>query len=153
MKKGFSLVEVIIAMIFFALVLLGFLNVASSANRQSMDAYYEFTAMQAALEPLEIFRAAGFDLVAEYAKHPLPEYPLGWNELRDRPGAAMQHPIEWEMFQREIVIDPPQPLPTTPNRRSVRIRVRVQPRQASRAAAWLSRDGVTVESLIVELPR
>jgi len=153
MKRGFSLVEVMIAMIFFALVLLGFLGVASSANRQSMDAYYEFTAMQAAVEPLEIFRAAGFELVNEYGKHPLPEYPLGWSDLRDLPGAAVQHPIEWGMFQREITIDPPQPLPTADNRRAIRVRVRVMPRQASRAATWLTRDGVAVESLIVELPR
>ncbi|HOT27292.1 MAG TPA: hypothetical protein PLU72_03815 [Candidatus Ozemobacteraceae bacterium] len=152
-RRGFNLVEVIIAMIFFALVLVGFLSVASTANRQSMDTYYEFAAMQAALEPLEIFRAAGFDLVANYAAHPLAEFPPGWNDLRDEPNSAIRHPLEWQMFRREITVDPPQSLPGGNGRRAVRIRIRVEPKQASRAAAWLSRGGVAVEGLIVELPK
>lgn len=151
---GFTLVEVVIALAFMGLALLGFLLVASSANRQSMDAYYEFSAMQAALEPLEVFRACGFELMENYAAHPLAEFPPGWSALKDKTGSAVQHPIEWEMFQREIVVDPPIPLPTGGSRRAIKVRVRVQPIQASRAASWFTRPGgVAVESLIVELPR
>ncbi len=152
--RAFTLVEVVIALAFMGLALLGFLLVASSANRQSMDAYYEFAALQAALEPIEVFRACGFELLENYASHPLDEYPTGWHALKDKPGSALQHPIEWEMFQREITIDPPVRLPTAGNRRAIRVRVRVQPIQESRAASWLTRPGgVAVESLVVELPR
>ncbi len=153
-SAAFTLIEIVIALAFMALALLGFLVVASSANRQSMDAYYEFAALQAALEPIEVFRACGFELMESYVSHPLEEYPPGLHELKDKPGSAVQHPVEWEMFQREITVEPPVQLPSAGNRRAVRVRVRVQPIESTRAAGWLTRPGgVAVESLIVELPR
>ena len=60
-SRGFSLIELLLAMIFLSLVMLSIMWLNSSSSRSSMDAYYEFMAIQLALEPIEVFRTFGYD--------------------------------------------------------------------------------------------
>lgn len=150
-RRGFSMTELLIAILFLSLVLAGLLSLSSMSNRQTMDAYYEFLALQLALEPIEVFRALGYHRLKEYSAQPFDMYPLGLNEVRDAHGGGIVHPVEASSFMRDISLE------MLDNRdnplvNGIKVTVRVIPKVRSRIAAWLI-QGVTVEALVMERPQ
>lgn len=147
-RRGFNLIELLMAMLFLSFVMMGVLYLNSSSNRSSMDAYFEFMATQLALEPIEIFRTFGYDWMKSYATHQLDDYPIGESEIKNR---SIRHPAESTLFLREIILVPIDGTSEIPN--AMRVKVRVYPKGQSRARAWLLRQDVAMESLIFERPK
>ena len=146
--RGVSLIEVLVAVLFLGVLTASVSGIISQARRQSMDAYFEFSALQVALEPIEILRSFGYRFLESYESHPLPGYPLGWSDVRNGP-TGVQRPVECESFSRqitkELVTDPSGTGP-----KAIRLTVTVVPQAMSRLAVFLSRKSVTVEALVVE---
>lgn len=151
-RRAFTLIEVLVGMLFLSLALLGLLTLNSSSNRGTMDAYYEFMALSLAQEPIEIFRGFGYhwlcDLEARRIAAP-PEYPLEWSEIHDQTFSEVSYPSEACLFQRHIGLTPVE----KGGVKAIRVKVRVGPRAQTRAMAWLSRTEVALEALILEGPR
>ncbi|RCK79322.1 MAG: hypothetical protein OZSIB_0193 [Candidatus Ozemobacter sibiricus] len=146
-RGGFTLVEVLISMMILSLVLLGALVMVSRSRVGAMDAWFEFLAVQLALEPIEVFRGFGATWVKDYRAHPLPEFPLGVTAIEPRRG-ALHWPADATLFEREITLTPvEEPVP------GVLVEVRVRPRGATRAQVWLRREEVVMSALLVEQPR
>ena len=151
-KRGFSLVEILMAMIFLGSAILGLVMVNSSSNRGAMDAYYEFMAYSLAQEAVEIYRGLGF-AYAEDVYHgrisSTDACKVGDTTIRECPFPDVAHPVETGMFQRSVALDPVE----VDGIRAYRITVRIFPRNRSKVDTWLSRDAVVLESLIVEQPQ
>ena len=135
-KRGFTLVEILIAAAVLAIGVLPLLLVNRSSNKLTMDAYYEFLATQLANEPIEVFRAVGYPTCAT-----LPGYPVGRVETIDNLDG--RYPPEATMFEREITLDPsPAPL--------CHVTVRVFPRAGSGAHAWIrqGKEAIIIRGVI-----
>lgn len=153
-RQGFSLIELLLGMLFLSVVLLGIIWLNSSSNRSSMDAYYEFMATELALEPLEVFRSFGYEWVKQYPGNVMNSYPLHDFEDITSPlnGSGFQYPAEASLFQRKITLQELRGTGATPN--AMRVRVEVIPKGDGRASAWLLRkEPIRMETLIVERPR
>ncbi|MBI3039098.1 prepilin-type N-terminal cleavage/methylation domain-containing protein [bacterium] len=151
MKSGFSLIELMISMVFLSVALLAILTVTSFSTREAMDTYYQFLAVSLAKEPIEVFKSFGYQFLNDYDKHPLKNYPIGPTVITysdDSPGV---YPLEATMFEREIIIGPESEEGKVKARK---ITVFVRPIPKSRVAAWFSRhNDVKLESLIVDGPK
>lgn len=149
--SGFSMVELLISMLFLSVTLFSLLTLASSSNRQSMDAQYEFLALALAREPVEVLRSFGYDWLNEYQAHPLPKFPLGTTQVKDE--EVLQHapyPADAHGFEREIVLSDVAEGAV----KGKKIEVRVRPLLQSRVAAWFRRpddNDVRVEALVFAL--
>lgn len=139
-QRAFSLIEVMVAAFILAVAVLSVMMVSQYSNRGSMDAYYEFMALTLAKEPVEIFRALGYDWLAKHAENPHPEYPLGEAEIA---GDGIKRPVEASAFMRKIEMK------ISPAEKAAHLTVTVFPVGQSRAQAWLSRKSVTIETLII----
>lgn len=138
---GFSLIEMLIAVFFLGLVLVGTMTLVSQANRASMDAHYELLACQVAREPIEIFRQAGFDAVKRHylgQGGAFPRCPLGLVALATVDPTGRLYPGDAQSFVREISIQP------SPAGDALRVTVRAGPQPRSRAGFWW-RGGRMVE--------
>ena len=146
-RRGFTLVELLVSMLFLSLVLLGLLMMNSSSTRGSMDAYLELLAFTLAKEPIEVFRNFGYEWTTNYPNHPLPKYPLGNHPVVGGSGID-RYPFDEGTFEREISLHPFQDPQTKIG--MIRVRVTVRPR-TQHARAWFSRkDGVSLEALLFE---
>jgi len=155
-----------IAVVVMAVALLSVMMMNSYSSKGTMDAYYQLLAMQLAQEPIEIFRAFGYNVLKTGSV--IPGYPLNtWADVTElqnlyQPdtgsplpdgrypwvvrGAA--RPVDSTMFQRYITL-------TAVNmgtQNGIRITVRVKKKGSTRVGTWLSRDLVTLESLLMEVP-
>ncbi|RCK81623.1 MAG: hypothetical protein OZSIB_0757 [Candidatus Ozemobacter sibiricus] len=149
-SQGFSLIELVIAAFFLSCALLGLIWLNSASNRSSMDAYLKMQAVQLALEPIEVFRAFGYEWLTSDARPQLEQFPIGrLAGIVDPPFGGIQHPSECAQFQREITLTPM----IVNGLRAVKVRVRVVPHAQSRARTFLLRNDVVMEGLIVERPR
>lgn len=99
MKRGLTLVEILIASVVLSLALLSLFSINSSSNQLTLDSYYELLAVQIAQEPLEVFKAVGYP---ECLK--LPKYPIGQTGPMSTENG--RYPAETSMFERTISIDP-----------------------------------------------
>ncbi len=147
--RGFTMLELLMVAMFLALTLISLLSVVSSANQSAMDAWYKSLAVSLCREPIEVLRGMGYAFVADYARHPLPEYPLGWSSIPAGNGAggAGWYPAEARDFQREVVITPAD----NPGSgvRAMQIKVTVTPAGDSKISRWLRRQSVSLEALVV----
>ncbi len=149
-RRGFTLVELLLAAFFLSCALLSLIWMNASSSRSSMDAYYKFQAVQLALEPIEVFRSFGYEWLTDYAGHQLAQFPVGKRvDITDPAFGGLQHPAECGMFQREITLTPV----TGGGLRAIRVTVRVTPRHQSRARTFLLRNDIVMESLVLERPR
>ncbi|MBF0407196.1 MAG: hypothetical protein HQM10_07575 [Candidatus Riflebacteria bacterium] len=147
-NRAFSMVEVLIAIIFLATVIVGITNVTFMASKSSMDAYYELLALQLAQEPIEIFRTFGYMWLSTYSTHTLPAYPLDtWNPVSSPAIGGIQYPPEASLFQRKITLKP-----ITGAINAVKVKVQIAPKELSRVKIWLSQSDISVEALICEKP-
>ena len=151
-RKGFSLIEILVALMFIAFAMLALLWSNQMSQRGAMDSQYELLANSLAQEPIEVYQYLGFRWIRQLMAGkvpPLKAYPIGiWSKLAQDPLAKVQHPVGAGQFMRRIDID------STPMERQgvkgYRLRVTIAPTAGGAAAAWLSRDKITQEVLIVE---
>ncbi|MBF0409413.1 MAG: hypothetical protein HQM10_18885 [Candidatus Riflebacteria bacterium] len=150
LKAAFSMIEVLVAMVFLATIVVGILNMNYMSGKSSMDAYYEFLSIQLAQEPIEIFRAFGYKWLSKYGiSHTLPAYPLdSWNAISSGSGDGVQYPPESELFQRKISLEN-----VSGAINAIRIKVQVAPKSLNKVKIWLSQNIVTMESIVFEQPR
>jgi prepilin-type N-terminal cleavage/methylation domain-containing protein len=150
-RRAFTLTEVVITCVIIAVAFLALLELNSSSNQAYMDAYYEFLAFQLAREPLEVFRAFGYQWLVHYSEHELlPNYPVGqWVDLKMiKESLPRYFPQEVGFFKREISLVHLDNV--TP--RAVKVKVVVAPTEGSKIDRWLKRDRIELEGLIVEQP-
>ena len=151
--RGFSLIEILIAIFLLATVLLSLLWMNRYSHISSMDAYYEGIAIGAAQEPLEIFRGMGYEWLELYQKGQadlnksaaLTACPPGvWFNLADaKPGL---YPSEASDLKRLITVTPV----TSDGIKAFQVTVRIAPALQSKIDAWLSRDSVSLKSFVVD---
>ena len=140
--SAFTLIEILVCIAILSLCLFPLYMTATQANRSSMDAYYESLAGSLAQEPIEVFRALGYRGLTDYARHPLPDFPLGWQDLSSSDWQRI--PAESGVFRRFIEVAPYSAGGDDPA--AIRVRVTVAPKGAS----WLSRDQVIAEAVIIQ---
>ncbi len=152
-KRGFSLLEVIIAMAFLSVAILSMFWMNRASNQGSMDAYYEFLAFSLAREPIEVFRGFGYDylkMIADGNVSPPSWYPVGaMKDIEFDLMSDMQYPAEARLFQRLIELTPV----TAGKLKGMRIKVTVAVKGQSRVEVWMSRKAVSLESLVMERPK
>ena len=148
---GFSFVEFLVAMMILSVSILAMLWMSSYSKKGSMDTYYEFLAFSLAREPIEVFRAYGYDWLNEYDSHPLAKYPVnvGPAPLGNNPTDPDQHPFEASQFVREISVNPVD----HQNLKALKVTVAVSPAGKNRVDTWLRKDTVQLEAIIVETPK
>lgn len=150
-RRAFSLVEILIGIVFLVLALLGMLLVNQSSSRGAMDSQFELLAHCLAQEPIEVFQHLGYSWIAKVVGGTapgLPAYPVGQMvPITEAPFAEVMHPVDAVQFQRRIDIEPT-PLEKD-GVKGFRVTVTVAP-VGGAAAVWLSRDQVREEALIVE---
>jgi hypothetical protein len=97
-----------------------------SSNKRSIDAGYEFLAVQLAQEPLELFRAVGYPECTT-----LEDFPVGTLEHVSNKNGV--YPAEVEMFDRLITLN-------TSKLPFCSVTVKVYPRSKTRALYWMGSD-------------
>jgi len=152
-RKGVSMIEVMMGMLFLAWALIGYMSLMSATNKGAMDAYYEFQAFQIAQEPLEILQAFGFKWVkANYCSsnmNTLGMYPhKTWHDIN--PLHSTIYPADVDAFQRYIEVEEV----ANGGSKGLQVTVSVKPKDQSRAMAWLSGGkNVNLSTLILEQPQ
>ena len=146
-RRAFSLVEILIGIVFLVFALLGMLQMNQISNRGAMDSQFELLANCLANEPIEVYQHLGYAWLKENPKG-LPAYPIGGSiPIPDEPFANVKYPISAVHFQRGIEIEA---LPENDGVKGFRMRVAITPVDGGAAAVWLSRDQVRQEALILE---
>jgi prepilin-type N-terminal cleavage/methylation domain-containing protein len=150
-SRGFSFVEFLVAMMILSVSILSLLWMSSYSKKGSMDAYYEFLAFSLAKEPIEVFRAFGYQWLQDYDSHPLARYPVnvGPAAIGNNPTDPDQHPFEASQFVRSISLAPAD----HQGLRAFKVTVEVGPAGKNRVETWLRKDNVQLEALIVETPK
>ena len=150
-RVGMSLIEVLVVIIFLSLVMLSLISWNSMSNRSSMDTHYEFLAFQLAREPIEAFRAYGY----EWAKDACEKGRCGsvitlgsWQPIVDGGADGIRYPSECHSFKRRIVMTK---IPGPPD--LIRVEVEVAPKDSTRAEEWLTQAQVKMVGLMVENPK
>lgn len=96
--KGLTLLEVMIASVILSIGMLHIMVINRSSADLTLDAYYEFLAVQLAQEPIEIFRAIGYPACTQ-----LPQFKIGI--IEDISAGNGLYPAEVEMFGRLITLN------------------------------------------------
>ncbi|MBI3038510.1 hypothetical protein HYY75_05580 [bacterium] len=149
---GFSLLELIIGMLFMTWALLGFLALNSSSKQGAMDAYFEFIGFQAAQEAIEVLESFGYRwLLTRYMEpnvNPLSEYPKReWHNVI--PKENFYYPEEVGYFDRWIEVEKI----SSGESNAIRITVKVKPKGQSKAMAYLnSSKNISLSTLVFEQP-
>lgn len=146
MTKGFSLVEVCVGMLLLSLTLFGFLRINSFASHSAMDAYYKFMAQQFANEPIEVFRAMGYQRIKKLGEKPLPGYPIGTVDQIQEDVAGERYPIEAAHFSRTIELEEVE----EGGVKGFLVKVSVFPSGSNKVSAWLVQQMVTATGLVIE---
>ena len=141
LKAAFSLFEVLIASTVFTIALLPLLWSANNYNKSAMDAYYEFLALTLAKEPVEVFRALGYDWIAANQTNPHPDFPAGEKQISSD---GDKYPVEAGAFKRKI------DLKVSPAEKSILVTVTVYPAAQTRVRAWFSGTETVYKSIIVK---
>jgi Tfp pilus assembly protein PilV len=150
-QQGISFVELLIAIVFLSVAIFSLLTLSQASHRTTMDAYFEFLAMQLAKEPIQVFRALGFSALKTYAENPLPDYPLfEWKAMENTaepenyPGEARQFSRYISLTQEAVEVQPGVSV------EAFKVSVTVAPLKQSWLGRWLTREQVALKSLIVK---
>ena len=151
-RKAFTLVEILIAMFLMSVVILSIFLLNQSANKSSMDAYYEMLCFSLAREPIEIYRGFGYKTANDIIDNPElapKQYPVnaGFVKIESNFEENIRYPEEAENFERQITLVHPE------GSNYVRIEVRIQPIGTSKADSWMRRNDISLESIIMEQPK
>lgn len=153
-KKGFSLIEIIIAMAFITVAILSIFMMNRSSNQSSMDAYYEFLAFSLAREPIEVFRCFGYDCLKDSLDSgvsPNSRYNTDGNfhDIEFDVLSDLQYPAEARLFQRKIELASV----NSGGLSGVKVKVTIAAKGQSRVDVWMRRESVLLESMILERPK
>jgi len=135
--KGFTLLEVMIAAVILSIGMLPLMVINRSSADLTLDAYYEFLAVQIAQEPIELFRAVGYPACTQ-----LPEFKIG--VIEDVSARNGLYPAEVEMFGRLITLN-------TSDLPFCTVTVEVFPKPATRGRRW-TRKGRPVINITGVIP-
>ena len=141
---GFSLVEILIALMCFMFALVGLFSFFTASNRGSLDAHRETIAHTLAREGLEWVAGIGYERLLAFqgmAKNPLVEkFSLGSfvpvDSLSADDGWTILYPEDYRQFERKIE------LIHHPGERLMIVRVTVQPRDGA-----LRRKAIVLEKV------
>lgn len=147
--RGFSLLEALLGLLLLTLLLVGVMQMNAQSRQAVGDAVVELQASQLAEEGVELLHAFGYDWVSRYAEHPLPGLGLVWQPVIESPVPGSEYPPDFRQFQRRVKVTPVEDGAV----RACRVEVQVAPLAGTVAEKLLSRDQVTAETLIMELPR
>ena len=151
---GFTFIEILVATVFLAIALMSLIWTNFSSRHVAMDSYFEFMAVSIAKEPLEVFRGFGYDWLENYkngkiaapANSVLSTMPLGkWYSLKTEPAGL--YPAEAAQFKRFVTVSAPI---TVGKIIAFRVKVEVAPAQQTRVESWLSRNKVTLQTLVLK---
>ena len=163
-RKAFTLVEIMIAMFLMTIVILSVFMLNQNAEKNSMDAYYEMLCFSLAREPIEVFRAFGYNKVLKISKHhelaplvyrnALDDFAEIENKNdEDDVNYPFDYPNEVTNFQRYIELN-------TDNDDYIKITVMVGPKGGSKAENWLRKKAVydnkysvQLDSIIMKTPK
>lgn len=156
-NKAFTLIEIVIAMGMLMVVVLSIFLLNQSANKSSMDAYYEMVAFSLAREPIEILRGFGYESVDKIYKNEISNpaakyFKIGsFKNIENDESLAIEYPIEAERFQRRVLLDKK----TSSNGVNyIKISVTVAPKGLTPAEILIrKKDIVDLESSIMETPK
>lgn len=144
-RHGFTLVEILIAMVVLTVALFGLLTLNRSSNQGTMDAWFDFLALQLAREPLEVLGAFGCEWLTTPG-NALASYPWDvWAPVTD----AALHPPEAVQFDRRVEREPL----AVAGVRGIRLKVTVRPRPGTAAKQWAARSEWVQQAVIPEEPR
>lgn len=151
-KKAFTMLEIVIAMAFLSIAVLSILWMNKASNEGSMDAYYEFLAFSLAREPIEIFRAFGYDCLEDIVDgniSPPSRYPVGgFTDVNFDSTSDLQYPAEARLFERKIELSKE----SSGDLNAIKIKVTVSAKGSSKVDVWMRRNSVSLESLVMERP-
>ena len=147
--KGFSMVEIIIALVVMQFALLSFFMINHSSNAKTMDAYYEYLSESLGEEVIDLCHGMGYKWAIKYIKHP-DIFPLNkWHSCVAKPIFDKDSYFkECGAFERYVTFTP-----KTVGGNSILITVKLRVVKNSHAKSWLSRDGLTFSTLLVEEPQ
>ena len=145
-RSGFSVMEILIALVFLMVALVGMFSIFSSSNRGSLDAFRETYARTLALETLEWVSGLGYEgLVAaeKMTVNPISQrLCLGTFQAVDTmlldDGSMIFYSKEYQQFQRRVQ------LVHYPNDRLYLVRVTVRAKQRVR----FRRGSIVLEKLV-----
>ena len=155
MKRGLTLIEILIALLFLSGAVLSLFGLNRISNQGAMDAYFETLSLQLAREPLEIFKSFGYRWVEKLRTGEIPppiqDLKIGdWIPVSQQispGGTAIFRPVDGDLFRRRISLSPFS-LPGQPA--AILIEVEVVPVEESNAMRWLTRPGIKLADLVVE---
>lgn len=124
-RKGWSLAEILLALLLTAMTTGGIFFVMSASSRNTMNAYHIYLAEQLAGEPLEVLRCTSFAEIAAKLDTGIGEYRFNrWQRIRPVTGRdIINRPPEAEQFERKISAE----LIQHENTRGILLKVFVRP--------------------------
>lgn len=144
-RDGFSFIEILVAMIFLAIVTVSIFSFVTSSGRGTLDAYRETIAYSIALETLEWVAGLGYErlLAAQLAPTPALEQLgttgfAGMDSVTRDDGGMIAYPDEYRVFERKTE------LIHLPAEKLILIKVTVQPV----AGTTIGRGSIVLEKLV-----
>lgn len=150
LNHSFSLVEILIAMLFLCLVIFSYLLLNHYSARGTMDAYYEFLATSLVEEVFTIFQAGGYDFVKKYGSEIpfLPDLELNtWQQISPNfnlNNKSYDRPSEVSMLERYVSLEEIKGNDID----GYKITVKIRPVTSSRIAAYLVRNIIELSTII-----
>ncbi|MBU1106068.1 MAG: prepilin-type N-terminal cleavage/methylation domain-containing protein [Candidatus Riflebacteria bacterium] len=107
-RKGFSLVEAMLATMILGLLAIYVFTIISESNRGTTNAYYQYLAEQVACEPLEVFRFLGCNAILENQNQGIVDYKFNeWQKVAAVSEiTGIERPEEATRFERRITATP-----------------------------------------------
>ncbi|MEW6708647.1 MAG: prepilin-type N-terminal cleavage/methylation domain-containing protein [Candidatus Riflebacteria bacterium] len=149
--RGMSLIEVMVAVLILSLISSGIFLLITGAGRSSMDSYYEHLALQLAREPLEIFRAFGYERLLVADTQPIADYQINqWQSiLKFSSESGIDRPEETESFERFIELQKQDSSPV----KGILVKVTIRPKPSGKASAYSSRHSIEFTGVVWEQPQ
>ncbi len=154
-RGAFTLLELMMAVLVLSVAIATLLGLSSQSQRQTMDAYFRFLALQMAQESLEVAKAVGHArLTARITAdptQPVPGYAADWADVAPQlagpPGTPMlERPAQVTAFQRRVRCE----TVADGEVRGVRVTVEVRPKPEGWFKSWLVRSELSVSHIIME---
>jgi prepilin-type N-terminal cleavage/methylation domain-containing protein len=153
MKKGVSLIELLISIIILSVAILSLLWLNSFSNRQTVDSYYRLLGLQIAQESMELCHALGFQQLSDGLKKdshmPFSSLSDTWTTVAEtEPGSpVLRRPMDVSLFQRRVIM---KMIPESEGIRGIRVNVQVRQKQQGWLKGVMAQTFLDVDDLIME---
>ncbi len=105
-RCGWSLAEILLALLLTAITTGGIFSVMSASNRNTMNAYHLYLTDQLAKEPVEVLRCIGFNTVSKAVETGIGEYSFNkWQSISIAPESNIKRPEDTSLFERKITAE------------------------------------------------